>query len=642
MERASDARLSTAGKRLHLGEERFRLLVETIKDYAIFMLDADGIVQSWNAGAEKIKGYKADEIIGQPFSRFYPPEAVVSGWPQQELREARRLGHFEDEGWRVRKDGTRFWANVIITALYDEQGEVTGFAKVTRDLSERRRQEEALRQSEERFRLLVESVRDYAIFMLDPAGYVQSWNTGAQAMKGYVAPEVLGRHFSIFHTADDLASGKPARLLAQALGEGRAHDEGWRVRKDGTVFWADVTITPVHDTEGRLRGFAKVTHDMSERRRLADLESSSRRMMEFLAMLAHELRNPLAPIRNAVSILQLEKELSSRVLASRDIIDRQLAHLTRLVDDLLDVGRVATGKISLKRERISLREVVFRSIEAARPLIDARRHTLELRIPDDPISMVGDGTRLAQVLQNLLVNAAKFTDEGGRIELDLRTADEMAVLTVRDTGRGIATEALERVFELFTQEECGRPPSESGLGIGLTLARTLVELHGGTIRAYSAGRGRGSEFTVRLPLSTALVESPAAGAAASAQLSTRRQRVLIVDDNRDSADTMASLLQVMGHDALPVYSGEQAVPAAGRFAPDLVLLDLNMPGTNGFDVMQHLRTRLSERPARVVAMTGYGQEGDRQRTMEAGFDAHLIKPISMEQLRRVMEPPSAA
>jgi PAS domain S-box-containing protein len=536
----------------------------------------------------------------------------------------------------VRKDGTRFWANVIITALFDEDGEIYGFAKVTRDLSERRRHEEALRQSEERFRLLVESVRDYAIFMLDPEGRVQSWNAGAQAIKGYAAPEVIGKHFSIFYTTDDIASGKPARELSQALRTGRAHDEGWRVRKDGSVFWADVTITPVHDSDGRLRGYAKVTHDMSERRRLADLESSTRRMMEFLAMLAHELRNPLAPIRNAVSILQMEADLTQRVRSTRDIIDRQLSHLTRLVDDLLDVGRVATGKISLKRESISFREVVMRSIEAAKPMVDARRHTLQTHVPDDPIPMVGDATRLAQVLQNLLTNAAKFTPEGGRIELDVHAQHGLAVATVRDNGRGIAPEALDTIFDLFSQEESpGAPSNEGGLGIGLTLARTLVELHGGTLRAHSAGRGQGSEFTVRLPLPSAQSELPEGATPVADAHGRVRRRVLVVDDNRDSADTMAGLLQAMGHDAMAVYGGDAAMLAARQFRPELVLLDLNMPDSHGFDVVRALREM--PKPPRVAAMTGYGQEGDRQRTTEAGFAAHLTKPVSMEQLRRLID-----
>ncbi len=636
MQSTGDLRLGDTPFTLQHSEERFRLLVEAVEDYAIFLLDADGIVTSWNPGAQKIKGYTPAEIIGKPFTVFYSEDAIAVGWPQEELRRARADGRFEDEGWRVRKDGTRFWANVVITALHDDDGNVYGFAKITRDLTERRMHEEELRQSEERFRLLVENVRDHAIFMLDPDGRIQSWNAGAQTLKGYNSAEVIGRHFSIFYPAADVAAGKPRRMLEQALANGRAHDEGWRLRKDGTMFWADVTITPVRDAEGRLRGYAKLTRDMSDRRQLADLEQSSRRMSEFLAMLAHELRNPLAPIRNAVSIMQLEPLPSQRLRGCRDIIDRQLGHLTRLVDDLLDVGRIATGKIHLQRQSINLREVVLRSVEATRPLIEARHHHLSVNVPNRSLSMDGDETRLVQVLQNLLTNAAKYTDEGGRIAVDLHVEDRQAVIEISDNGRGIAPEALERVFDLFVQEEQHDTPSESGLGIGLALVRTLVDLHGGSVRAQSSGRGKGSTFTVQLPLGEGVSDAEdAAGEPLDADGRVRR-RVLVVDDNRDSADTMAGLLNMLGHDAEPAYNGDMAVASMRRFRPHLVLLDLNMPDESGFEVMQRIRALPGAGRVPVAAMTGYGQNADRQRTLQAGFDHHLTKPVGVEQLQAVL------
>jgi PAS domain S-box-containing protein len=286
-------------------DQRLQLLIESVTDYGIFMLDPEGHIMSWNSGAQKLKGWRREEILGQHFSIFYPPEAIASGWPDEELRLAKARGRFEDEGWRLRKDGTRFWANVVITALFGPMGELTGFAKVTRDLTERRRHEEELRISEERVRLLVDSVRDYAIFMLDPQGVVQSWNSGAKAIKGYDADEIVGRHFRVFFPPEQQAAGKPEQVLEAARRQGRVENEGWRVRKDGTLFWANVVVTAVYGPDGDLRGFAKVTRDMSERRRLEELEHSSRRMNEFLAMLAHELRNPLAPIRNAVTNMQL-------------------------------------------------------------------------------------------------------------------------------------------------------------------------------------------------------------------------------------------------------------------------------------------------------------------------------------------------
>jgi signal transduction histidine kinase len=296
-----------------------------------------------------------------------------------------------------------------------------------------------------------------------------------------------------------LAAGKPEAELKQALAQGRAEEEGWRVRRDGSVFWANVAIAPVYDAGRELRGFVKVTRDMTERRRLYELEKSSKRMSEFLAMLAHELRNPLAPIRNAITILQLEPSPSPLVRSSRDMIDRQLSHMTRLVDDLLDVGRLTTGKIRFKAEQVSYNQVVARSLEAVRPLMDARRHRLTTDIPAAPMLVQGDATRLAQVLQNLLINAAKFTPEAGQIDLKVWQDGTQLYTTVSDSGVGLSPEALSQIFELFSQGDAQTAARESGLGIGLTLARSLVEMHGGTLSAESEGPGRGSRFTFFLP-----------------------------------------------------------------------------------------------------------------------------------------------
>lgn len=333
-----------------VGIDCFQLLVEAVQDYGIYMLDAQGVITAWNQGAQRIKQYKADEVIGKHFSLFYPPEAIASGWPCKELRYAQEKGRYEDEGWRVRKDGTRFWANVVITALVDKTGALIGFGNVTRDLTERRQNEEALRASDQRFRLLVASVTDYAIYMLSPEGVVESWNSGAELIKGYPPAEVIGQHFRMFYRSQDVQKGAPEEELRLALANGKVEREGWRVRRDGSAFWANVVLTTVVDDLGGLRGYAKVTRDMTERRQLEGLEKSSQRMREFLAMLAHELRNPLAPMRNAVSILQMEPAPSTLVKSGRDMLDRQVSHLTRLVDDLLDVGRMTSGKITLQTE----------------------------------------------------------------------------------------------------------------------------------------------------------------------------------------------------------------------------------------------------------------------------------------------------
>ncbi len=611
-------------------EQRLQLLIEAVTDYGIFLLDPEGHIASWNSGAQKLKGWRRDEILGQHFSIFYPPDAKASGWPQEELRLAQARGRFEDEGWRLRKDGTRFWANVVITALYGPGGELTGFAKITRDLTERRQHEEQLRISEERFRLLVDSVRDYAIFMLDPEGVVQSWNAGAQAIKGYEASEIVGRHFRAFYTPEDQAARKPELELQTARAQGRYEEDGWRVRKDGTLFWANVVVTAVYGPDGGLRGFAKVTRDMSERRRLEELERSSRRMNEFLAMLAHELRNPLAPIRNAVTIMQLETLASPVLRNCRDVIDRQLTHVTRLVDDLLDVGRLSTGKIKLRSELVRISDVVARSAEIARPLISARRHAFTIEQPDEPLFVQGDSTRLSQVLQNLLVNAGKYTPEGGRIHLRVSSIDSFVYLTVSDNGRGIAPENLQTIFQLFVQAEAGMSAgSESGLGIGLTLARSLTEMHGGSIEASSPGLGQGSTFTVRLPMASQanVPQEEQAGGENPGGL-----RVLVIDDNRDSADSATDVLRLLGNQVDCAYDGESGVAAARRLKPHMILLDLAMPGMDGFEARRRLREGGSNGEAFLVAMTGFGNEEDKRRTRAAGFDAHLTKPVELDAL----------
>ncbi|HEY2608426.1 MAG TPA: PAS domain S-box protein [Paraburkholderia sp.] len=608
----------------------YSMLVQAIEDYAIFLLDATGHIVSWNVGAQKLKGYTAQEIIGQHFSRFYTQEAVARGWPAYELQQASLTGRFEDEGWRVRKDGTMFWSNVVITAIRNQAGVLTGFAKVTRDLTAQREYMEALRQSEERFRLLVDCVKDYAIFMLDPQGYVVSWNAGAARIKGYTREEIVGRHFSLFYVPEEAAAGKPARELAIARQLGHVEDEGWRVRKDGSTFWANVTITAVHDESNRLRGFAKVTRDLTERRQREELERSSERMREFLATLAHELRNPLAPVRNAVGVMQLETGLSPAMMHSRDLIDRQVTHLTRLVDDLLDVGRIMSDKIELRVGRVDLGELMTRAIEAARPFTDAHEQLVVPHVPDEPVSIRGDMTRLVQVLQNLLHNASKFSPAGSRIDVTGRIDYRMAVLEVRDSGCGIPAQSLDKIFQLFAQEKAAQNSGEGGLGIGLTLCKSLVEMHGGSIFASSEGLGCGSTFTLSLPLAAASPEAAADETQAVAP-EVPPLRILLVDDNHDSADSLAMLLELKGHEVRIAYGGEQALEIAPRFVPQLAVIDIAMPKMDGYATLAALRVMPELAGTMFVAMTGFGHASDREQTRTAGFHAHLVKPVELAQ-----------
>ena len=614
-------------------EQVFRLLVEGVSDYAIFMLDPEGHVASWNPGAERLKGYKREEILGRHFSTFYTQEAKDRGWPQHELEVAAGEGRFEDEGWRVRKDGTMFWANVVLTALRDKNGRLQGFAKITRDLTERREAEERMRESEEGFRLLLEGVQDYAIFMLDSEGRVTSWNAGAQRITGYTAHEIIGHSFERFFLPVDVSSGVPAKELREAMLNRRSEDRGWRVRKDGSRFWAEAVVTSLRDATGRMRGFAKVVRDLSDRKRIESLEEQGRNLTEFLAMLAHELRNPLAPISNAVAIIAASEQGNTRIRWAREVIERQSNHLSRLVDDLLDVSRITRGKLRLKSAPMDLADTVRRAIEGSRPLIDRRHHRLHVKIPGEPVMVHGDSTRLTQVVLNLLNNAAKYTSEGGDIWVELEPSEAEAAVRVRDNGMGIAPQMIEGIFDLFAQGERTLDRSEGGLGIGLTLARRIVALHGGTIKAESAGHGAGAEFTVTLPkLDMLSAEGAPMGAITRLPEASARRSVLVVDDNSDAASSIAMLLRMHGQEVEVEENGRSAIDRLRARRPDILLLDIGLPDVSGYEVAREARKLPGGDRIRIYALTGYGQQEDRRRTVEAGFDGHLVKPIAPSDL----------
>jgi PAS domain S-box-containing protein len=604
----------------------FQLVVQQVKDYALFLLDSAGRIMTWNLGAQRIKGYAPEEIIGRHFSVFYTPDAVTRGWPAEELRLATREGRFEDEGWRVRKDGSRFWANVVITALRDEGGKLIGFSKITRDVTERKLQEEALRQTEERFRLLVEGVVDYAIFMLDPDGVVTSWNAGAQRIKGYARDEIIGKHLSCFYPDEDIEAGRPWGELATARREGRAEDEGWRLKKGGERFWARVIITPLHDADGHVRGFAKVTQDLSDRRHMQSLQDAATQVNEFIATLAHELRNPLAPIRTAVEVMAKVPGSDPAQQAMRETIDRQSAQLARIVDDMLDIARVTRGAMSLELASVDLAEAVRRAIETSAPAIEAGRHRLDVELPPEPLVVHGDMHRLTQILVNLLNNAARYTPQAGRIAVRARQEDGWSVIEVSDNGRGIEPGMLERIFHMFVQGRAALEKIGAGLGVGLALARRIAEAHGGALQAQSEGENQGAQFTLRLPL----LKTPAPPIGTATEATARpmlAKRILVVDDNVDAATTLQLLLKSLGHEACAVYDGQQALSMALSFRPDVVLLDIGMPGLDGYEVARRLRALKRGKPLRIVAITGWGQEADRMKSREAGFDVHLVKPV---------------
>ena len=617
-------------------DDPLKLLVESVQEYAIFLLDRQGNIVTWNPGAQRIKGYSAPEILGKHFSVFYPKEALDRGWPARELELASQEGRIEDEGWRVRKDGTLFWASVAITALRDAKGEVRGFAKITRDLTERRRQEELLRQSEERFRLLIEAVKDYAIFMLDTQGRVASWNAGAERIKGYRADEIIGEHFRIFYTEDARERRWPEEELRRAREQGRFEEEGPRLRKDGTTFWANVVINPMYDHRGVLRGFAKVTRDMTEKKRVEALESADRQTQEFLAVLAHELRNPLAPIANALSLLARKATTDPGELWVREVLGRQTAQLGRLVEDLLDVSRITRSALVLDRRPADVRPILRQAIDASRQWFEQRQHNLSVSLPEERLIADVDEVRLSQIVQNLLHNAAKYTPNGGRIELSAARDGDEVVIRVRDNGIGMSPDMLSSAFELFKQAQQGLDRSQGGLGVGLTLVQRLVRMHNGTVQARSDGDGRGSEFIVRLPLrpEPPIVQQTTA-ASGPHQAGTRR-RILVVDDNRDAAQALRLLLEGDGHEVQVASDGPSGLAAAKEFRPDVALLDIGLPKMNGYELAQRMREEPSLEATLLIAVTGYGQLHDRARTAAAGFHHHLVKPVEFGELQQLL------
>jgi len=474
----------------------------------------------------------------------------------------------------------------------------------------------------------------------DLNGNITSWNPAAQRLYGYAAEEVLGKSKALV-IPPERAAELPAALKRIRQGKRVEPHETVRVRKDGRRLDVAITISPIRDETGEIVGAATIARDITGRKRAeAALREADRRKDEFLATLAHELRNPLAPLSNALQVLELAGDDRASAEQARRLMERQLSHLVRLVDDLLDVSRITTGKIELRKERVDVKAIVDSALETCGPVIEQSGHQLAVSLPPGPLPLDADLTRLAQVVSNLLHNAVKYTDRGGHITLTAEQQGSDVVITVMDDGIGIAPEALPRLFEIFSQADRSLGRAQGGLGIGLSLVRGLVELHGGTVGVHSAGLGRGSEFTVRLPLAQSRVDSPASECPEKPALAQRR--ILVVDDNRDSADSLSLLLGLNGHVVRTAYDGLSALEEARVFGPDVVLLDIGLPGVNGYEVARSIRATASIPPPMLVATTGWGHAEDKQRAREAGFDFHLTKPISMEALERFIATPEHA
>jgi PAS domain S-box-containing protein len=660
-------------------EDRFRLLVESVVDYGILMLDLGGHITSWNVGAQRMNQYTEQEIVGKHFSIFYSREEVESGKCDRELVVAASEGRFEEEGWRLRKDGTKFWANVVITPVRDRTGRMVAYAKVTRDLTERRNAKEDLRSSEERLRLLIASVKDYAIFVLDPSGHVASWNPGAERLKGYSAKEIIGQHFSRFYPEPDVQAGKCDFELAESARVGRFEDEGWRVRKDGSRFWANVVITPIRNASGVLLGFAKVTRDLSERKRHQDeqialaraeegrriaeqnqaeahaaarqlraardkAEEATRLKDDFLATVSHELRTPLNAILgwgNMLSAGTLSPEKTAHAIGT---IVRNAKAQGQIIEDLLDVSRIIAGQLRLDIDHVDMNQVVSGAVEVVRPAADAKGVSVRWQGNPDAGVVKGDAGRLQQVLWNLLSNAVKFTPRGGSVQVSLRREESTIEIEIADTGDGISPEFLPRVFERFSQQEASNSRKAGGLGLGLAIVKHLIELHGGTVDAQSEGPGRGSTFVIKLPpVAVRHPKEPVRSSMAPAsdlQLPAELQglRVLVLDDEADCRELVQVVLERAGAVVMSASNVADALEAIRRLRPDAIVSDIGMPGEDGYIFIEKLRALPREEGGRTpaVALTAFARADDRRKALLAGFQNHAAKPIEAQELMVVV------
>jgi PAS domain S-box-containing protein len=915
----ANAELARQVEALRASEERFRLLVDGTNDHAMFLLDPTGRVVSWNPGAQRIQQYRAEEIIGQHFSRFYLAGDVGSGKPEQELKVAVSEGRYEEEGWRLRKDGSRFWANVVITALRDDHMNLRGFSKITRDMTARKEAEEnarrllveetarrateayaaAIWEERERLRVTLHSIAD-GVIATDAEGGVTLLNPVAEVLTGWSGDQgAIGMPLmTVFNIIDEESREPVTDPVAKALRDGRSVElasHSVLIHKDGTRRPIDDSIAPIRDSngtvagvvlvfrdvtekrraeqadrgnreilqlvhqigkighwewnsltdenkwspelealyglppggfEGGYQGWAKLLHhddraqaeadvqraletgkyftefrviwpdgsvhwletranvfkneldrhvrimgvnmDITERKRQeealqaseqrwrtltealpnlvwtdlpdgqcdwlssqwgkytgisedellgvrwlervvhpddrertlacwtaacadqgdydleyrirrddgeyhwfktrgvpirdqqgrivywfgtctdiedvkqleAALREADQRKNEFLATLAHELRNPLAPLRTGLHLLRLTDDRAEQK-KTLEMMERQLAQMVRLIDDLMDISRISSNKLELRKARIPLTSVVENAVETARPLIDAKGHTLIVTLPAEPVILDADLTRLAQVFWNLLVNSAKYTDPGGHIELSARRHGSEIVVTVKDNGIGIPSPALSGLFSLFSQVDGTFERSQGGLGIGLALVKGLVEMHGGQIQADSDGSGKGSEFVVRLPLTQSRLQ-PEKEPPGEAPSGFCKRRFLIVDDNRDAAASLGMMLSLLGHEVRTAHDGLEALELAEAFRPEVILLDIGLPRLNGYDTCRRMRERSFGKSIFIIAVTGWGQEDDRRRSQEAGFDYHMLKPVDFAELERLLAGMSVA
>jgi PAS domain S-box-containing protein len=633
-----------------------RLLAAIVEssDDAIISKSLDGIIRTWNTGAERIFGYTAEQAIGRNIALIIPPERLEIEESRiiSRLKAGQRIDHFETE--RVDQKGRIVRVSLTISPIRDESGNVIGASKIARDITRQREIEERerllLREAAEanaKFRAFFEQGSQFAA-ILERDGIVVEVNRQSGHTDGYPRERIIGRAF----WDGPWWAGSPDRAerVREAVlraGDGHAfRDEMPYHNAKGVERVADLNVVPVIDRAGEVR-FIAVTggditdrkHAESERQRLEEglrelagnLSQANRRMNVFLATLAHELRNPLAPLASTLEILRRPGASAVPLEQSVDTMHRQLHQVVRLVDDLLDLSRITHDRLELRMENVELAPMLHEAVAACMPVAQARNHRVDVSLPPAPVHLYADATRLTQVFSNLLHNGCKYTPRGGSIRVTAERHDAQVLVVFADNGIGIPASKLHGIFEMFEQVESSIEHSQGGLGIGLTLVQRLVQMHDGTVEAHSAGIGQGSRFEVRLP---ALADAPRAPVdapdAGEQQLEPRR--ILVVDDNRDAATSLSILLELSGHEVRTAHDGPEGLELAEHYRPGLVLLDIGLPTLSGYEVCRRLRQRSWGREPVVIALTGWGQDADRRKSVEAGFDGHLVKPVNYATL----------
>jgi PAS domain S-box-containing protein len=616
---------------LRASEKRLKVALAAAR-MGIWTLDLESGVQRRDENLNRLLGLEPVETT-QSFEEFLThihadDRAAVRGAFAASTQEGKPLNV---EFRAIRPDGSVRWLR--------DQGDIFGDAGARRmagacvDVTERAEAEARVRASEDRLRQILASATDFAILTLDSARNITGWSPGAAAVFGYSEEVMLGRRSDELFIPEDRAAGEPEREAERARREGRAADERWHVRRGGQRFYASGVLTPLGDG-----GFVKVLRDLTDRKLMEDeLRDADRRKDEFLAMLGHELRNPLAPLRGVVETLQRQHVDDDGLAKAHAMMERQVGHLSHLVDDLLDVSRITRGLVELRKEPLDLARVIDQAAEMVAPAVQGRGHNLTLALPHKPLRVEGDSTRLTQVVFNLLNNAAKYTDAGGKIWLTLERDGDRAVVRVRDNGSGMKADLVPKVFDLFTQGERSLDRSQGGLGLGLTLVKRLVEMHGGTVEARSEGIGKGSEFTVRLPALREEVAKPSpVRVTRLPTAAVQVDRILVVDDNLDVAESTTWILEGLARETKMAFSGSAALEIAPEFKPDLILCDIGMPGMDGYETCRRLRQLPGLDKTVIAAVSGYGNEDDRRKSMEAGFNRHLVKPIGRTTLEELV------